>query len=355
MAPNSVNQRIGPADRKPNRPNSLPIRHAAAGLALAAPFLLGAVSVRAETFRWIDSAGEIHYTDKLPPEEARHPHAKLNPSAKIKEQVEGEKTQDELERIKRLKQLRTEQQRILAEQKERDLSLLRTYHSVVEISTAMQGKLNTVESARKVAESNRQHQQELLESLVKRAAEVEHSGQGVPENLRESIDSTRRQIAMYQEKIRSLELAGKEIVTAFEKEQQRLKMLQEQGAAQGSGFGEWRSLEPTRDVNIVSAINCQPEQCDFAWLLAKRYLLKITGKSLMTETDYVLQTGVPRTEKDVALLVVRIQNKAQTSLYLDTSCHFSSIGDELCSTDAVKEIRAGFAPFIELGLKEAGF
>ena len=99
-------------------------------------FLLCAPAGRTETFRWVDSEGMVHYTDQLPPEEAKRPRAKLSAEAKVKELIEGQKTQEELEQLKRLKRLRAEQQRIIAEQRDSDMSLLRTYHSDEEMRIA---------------------------------------------------------------------------------------------------------------------------------------------------------------------------------------------------------------------------
>ena len=114
----------------------------------------------AGTFRWVDDQGMVHYTDQVPPEESKRPHAKLNPEAQTIEMVQGQKTPEQFEQIKRLNQLRIEQQRILSQQKDSDQSLLRTYRSVEEMQMALQNKINTMDSTIKIADSNRQHQEE---------------------------------------------------------------------------------------------------------------------------------------------------------------------------------------------------
>ncbi|MDD5034242.1 MAG: DUF4124 domain-containing protein [Methylococcaceae bacterium] len=318
---------------------------------LAVFFLLswGWDSARGEAYHWIDEFGNVHYSDRLPPEQAQYKREKLNKEGRTIAVIEGAKTAEQLAIEKRLKQLRLDQQRILAEQKERDASMLKTYHSEEEMQMALQGKLNTIESAIKVSDINRQNQEEILQSQIQRAAEIELSGQPVSKNLRDSIELTRRQIAAYQEKSRSLENSKADTLKSFGKELDRFKSLLALRSSPVQGILEWR--EPAVDVGILSAIGCGRKVCDIAWALARNYVQLKSGKPLVTETDTLLQTVAPHEEKDIAMLVVRIAGKTEDSLFLDTSCQPSSIGDEVCKGDEVRQIRSGFVPFIEDGLK----
>jgi hypothetical protein len=305
----------------------------------------------AETFRWVDESGNVHYTDQVPPEVAKRPRAKVNPEGKIKEVFEGQKTPEQLEALKRLKRLRTDQQRILVEQRDSDVSLNRTYRSEEELQVALKGKLNTIDAAKKIADSNRLHQEEILRSLIKRAADTENTGQPVPQLLRDSIESTRKQIASYQEKARALDNTKGDFVANFTKDLERFKNLEAMQRNPEYGSLEWQAQRPEADVPIVSAIACTLKQCDAAWTLAKNYLKTKSSRPIVTETPTILQTAGPRTERDMALLVVRIPGKTADTLFLDTSCHISSIGDELCSGTIARDIRVGFVPFLEANLK----
>lgn len=311
-------------------------------------------SPQAETIRWVDSQGNVHYTDRLPPEAAQRPRAKLNPQAKVKEYIEGQKTQEQLEIARRLKQLRNEQQRILAEQKESDQSLNRTYRSEGEMQVALQGKLNTLESAKKIAETNRLHQEDMMRSLLKRAADAENSGQPVPQNLRDSIESTRRQITGYQDKIKSLDNAKAGIVAEFAMDLERFKSLEALRSNPDYGLQEWQAQAPQGDIAVLSAVKCRPNDCAEAWVLAKDYIKSKSKLPIVTETPTILQTVIPREDKDIALLIVRIPDKNEDTLFLDTSCHLSSLGQETCAGETAKDIRQGFAPFVQQGLKPSG-
>ncbi len=313
-------------------------------------FLLSGADGTADAYRWVDDQGNVHYADQVPPEEAKHPRAKLNREGKSVELIEGAKSREQIEREKRLKQLREEARHILAAQKDRDQSLLRTYHSEEEMQEALQSKLDTIEASRKLAESNRQHQEEILQSQVQNAAEIELAGQPVPKTLTESIESTRRQIANLLEQDRSLGNSKAEIIASFARDRERFKALEALRTNQQLDSLEWRAQGPAADVGIISAVSCAPQICAQAWGLAKQYIQVKIGKPLVTETDTILQSASPREQSELAVLVVRIKGKTEDTLFLDTSCHPSSIGDELCSGDLVKQIRSGFAPYIEQGL-----
>jgi len=320
--------------------------------AVAALFLLiGEGRAFAETFRWVDDQGVVHYTDQLPPEESKRPRAKLNSDAQTIEFVEGQKSEEQLEQIKRLKQMRLDQQRILAQQKDNDVSLMRTYRSVEEMQMALQNKINTMETTRKIAESNRQHQEENLRTQVKKAADMELAGQQVPKNLRDSIESTRRQIATYMEKARLLENSKAEFMAVFEKDLARFKSLENLKQHPEYGSLEWHSQSPDADVGILSAVSCKPTLCGLAWSLARQYVKSKTNKVWVTDTESILQTIGPRDEHELSILVVRIPGKTYDTLFLDTACHSSSIGDDYCTSETVKSIRTGFAPYIEVGMK----
>ncbi len=341
-------------DHKSQKYVDYEVKRTGASFFLAMLLLLPATGVLAGTFRWVDDNGKVHYTDQVPPEESKRPHAKLSPSAQTIELVEGQKTPEQFEQIKRLKQLRIDQQKVLTLQKDSDSSLLRTYRSVEEMEMALQNKINTMDSTIKIAESNRQHQEENLKSQVKRASEMELSSQPVPKNLRDNIEATRRQIATYIEKIRILEVSKQDILKAFEKDLERFKSLENIRNHPELGSNEWRSQGSNVDVGVLSMISCKPMACNLAWSLAKDYVKSRTNKPFVAETDTIMQTASPRDEKDLAILVVRISGKTSETIFLDTSCHASSLGDEFCLSETTKNARAGFVPYVQNGLKMAG-
>jgi hypothetical protein len=307
-----------------------------------------------DSYRWVDDEGNVHYSDQVPPEEAKRTRSRLDAQGREVAVVEGLKTPEQREREKRLRNLRREQRRLLNEQKDRDLSLLRSFHGAEEMELALQGKLNTIDSAIKITETNKQRQEEILRAQEKRAAEMEVKGQAIPKNLRDIIDQARRQILIYQEKIVGLEKSKEEIKLAFYKDFERYKTLLKLRENPETSDIDWREQGAGGDPGIVSAASCAPILCEKAWALARAYILGHSQKPLVIETEKVLQTAPPLSETDYALLAARIAGKNGDDLFLDVSCHPSSLGDEFCKGPQMMNIRIGFESYIREGLSGVG-
>ena len=305
----------------------------------------------AETYRWVDEQGNVHYSDRVPPEDVKHERAKLDQQGRQLGVIEGAKTPEQMEQEKRVRALRSEQRRILSEQRDRDLSLLRTYGSEQEMRLTLQNKLSTIDSVVRVTESNRDRQASILDSQRQRAAEAELKGQPVPKLLRDSIDAAQRQIAGYQEQIGKLEADKKVIAEAFGKDIARLKDLAESGQEPLQFVLNNEPKTQPGELPIVSAVTCKPGPvCDKAWDLAKAYVRTKLPVPLVTETEKVLQSAVPKLDQEFSLVATRSNGKTEDTIFLDAYCRPSSIGDELCASTKVREIRSGFAAFIQAGV-----
>lgn len=316
--------------------------------------------VRAEggpgTYRWQDESGATHYSDQIPPDQAKQRRSKLSPQGQEIAVIEAAKTAEQLRREHQLKQLRAQQEKILSEQRDQDLALLRTYRSVEEMYTALKGQLDTLDSTAKIIDANRQRQRSALASQEQRAADLERQGQPVPQNLKDLIAATRHQIANYDGRIREIEAEKGGISERFAKSVARFKAIQAQrqqnaNEQPGTSFSI-SSDKGGKDGIVISAVACAVGAvCDRAWELARDYILRNSAASgLSVETDRILQTPNPAADKDFGMTVTRIPAKSEDILFLDIRCRPSSIGEELCSSVRVKDLRANFKSFIEMGL-----
>lgn len=313
----------------------------------------------AATYRWVDEKGAVHYADRVPPDQAKHRRSKLDSEARELAVLDGAKSPELIESENRLKQLRLEQERILAEQKDRDLALLKTYHSEEELNLALQGKLNMLDSMIKVTEANKQRQQELLSVQEKRAADLEKKGQMVSKNLSDTIGTMRRQLAKYEDKIKRIEAEKTAISESFAKDIARFKVMNDPhgGAALHQTWLESPNVVDKSDSGeiIVSAVACSEKgMCDKAWNQARAYLLEQTHAPLSIDNDKILQTATPRNEREFTMIVTRITRKTGNILFLDVRCRPSSVGEDLCASPGVRRIRAGFKPYVEAGLAGPG-
>jgi hypothetical protein len=338
----------------------------ALALALAAPPAgwcagkPGASASPAQSYRWVDEQGGVHYSDQIPPDQARQRRSRLDSQAREVEVVEAAKTPEQLRRERQLRELRAQQDKILGEQRDRDLSLLRTYRNEQEMYRTLQGRLDTLDGLIKLTEANRQHQQEILLGHERRAADLERQGQAVPQSLRDLIAATRKQLQDFSEKIRHLEADKREITERFAKDIARYRAIAAQRknpddalvATLFSGRGNNRDES---DEIIISAIPCAiGPACDRAWGLAKEYILKQVASGLSLETERILQTPTPATDEEFGLTVTRIAGKTEDILFLDARCRPSSVGEALCAGEKLREVRLGFKPYIEAGLAAGG-
>ena len=311
------------------------------------------------TYRWVDENGAVHYSDRVPPDQAKHRRAKLNSEGREVEVLDGAKSPEQIEMENRLGQLRLEQEKILAAQRDRDQVLLRTYRSEEEMNLALQGKLTMLDSLIKVTEANRQRQQALLSGQENRAADFEKKGQAIPKNLSDAIEATRRQVAGYDGKLTRMEAEKNAISETFAGDIARFRSInaQHQGAGWHQAWHESVSASDKPDAGgaIVSAVNCAAgATCDKAWTLARAYLLQQANGPLFIDNDKILQTAIPRNDRDFAITVTRMAGKAEDILFLDIRCRPSSVGEELCASSGVRKIRADFRPYIEAGLAGSG-
>lgn len=311
------------------------------------------------SYRWQDESGTIHYSDQVPPDQAKQRRSKLSPQGREIAVIEAAKTPEQLRREQQLKQLRAQQDKILAEQRDRDLALLRTYRSVEEMYAALKGQLDTLDSTAKITDANRERQKALLSGQEQRAADLERQGQPVPKSLKELIAATRHQITSYDERLRDIEREKVAISERFAKDIDRFKAIEAQKQRNaGDQAGNSLTIAAGRagkDDIVISAVACAVGAvCERAWELAKDYVLKNSEtNALSVDTARIIQTPNPLADKDFGMTVTRIPGKSEDILFLDIRCRPSSIGEELCSSPRVRDLRANFKAAIETGLGAA--
>ncbi len=306
-------------------------------------------------YQWKDKAGNTHYSDTVPADESEHQRIIYDKSQMRRlEVVERAKTPEELAREMRLAQLRREEKKLLDEQLARDRALLRTYRNEEDLQLALKGQLNTIDARIKVLSANIKRQYALLDSYIKKAAEIERKGKKAPKSLVENIDATRRQIQQHQLKIAHENEAKKLVKQKYAQDLQRFRRLMKQLR---KGIQKTPTTRPDTEPSskqrvILSVVHCtENHDCGQAWQLARIYLKMHSNTPLYIDSENILHAHDPIKEDDIALTVARIHNDKYDTLFLDVRCKLSAIGEEVCKSPKVREIRAGFVNFIREGLK----
>ncbi len=306
-------------------------------------------------YKWVDKQGKVHYSDTLP--EDATPQQKIVYDKKRARQIgviEKAKTPQQLAREARLKELREEEKKLLAEQMARNRALLRTYRNEEDLNLALQGKIHTINSRITVLEANINRQQALLAAKIQQAAEIERNGRQPPKSLKNKIDSIRRKIHQLNVKIAREETAKQQLKVKFQQDLQRFRRLLQHFGESGKKVAVIRpdTEDMGKHKTILSIVHCKRNgECDRAWQLARIYVLTHASTPIFINSPTIIHTKDPRQDDDIALTVARIRDKSQTdTLFLDVRCKMSSLGQELCQSDKVREIRLGFPVFIKEAL-----
>lgn len=161
---------------------------------LVCGFFLLPVASAGTLYKWVDDEGNIHYSDQVPPEQAKQGREVLNQSGRTVDKVERSKTAEELAEEKRLAKIAEEKHRLEEQQKAEDRMLLLTFQSVANIETSRDTKIQTIENAIQIARSRLKAHEEKLDNMRSSAADFERAGKPVPASLVEDMATVQRQM-----------------------------------------------------------------------------------------------------------------------------------------------------------------
>lgn len=317
---------------------------------LAALLLSGSLTpiiAQAETFRWTDEKGAVHYSDQVPPEHAKTPRAKLNTQGLEVETVEAPKTREQVEREHLLKQLRGQQEKVLNEQRDQDRALMRTYRSTDEILAALKIKLDRLESHIRLTQTSIERDAQTLATHQQRASTFATNGQEPPQATRESIASLNRRMNAYRHQVQRAENEKLATADQFSRDLKRFQIIKSMQERQENPNADWthgvtKALSSGHG-DMISVVECREKShCDHYWTLAADYLRRRSGYPIAVETEKILQTPYPRDDTDFGITITRLTGKSNFLIFMDVICRPTSIGEQLCKSKRVTEIHQGF-------------
>lgn len=313
-------------------------------------FLISTMSTPsyAKTYRWVDDQGKVHFSDVIPPDQAKFQRDTLNKAGQVIETSDKAKTQTEYEQEQHMQALRQEQEKLIAKQAAEDRVLLSTYRSVEDMDLTLNGRMQALDAQRRVAEGNLKRLQHQLESQQKKAAEQERNGQAVSKSLLNDIRSSEQQIQLATAEISAHVSKKSQVKAEFEASIERFKHL-----TQGKNLSTEKTDNDAQLTALAGLFNCaNNEQCDAAWAQAKIFVQQNSTVPISNITDELILGADPGKENDLSLSVSRMQAaNGQQKLFLDVRCYHSRIGAELCGGAKATQIRNAFKPFLETALK----
>ncbi len=188
-------------------------------------------TAQAQLFRWIDDQGVVHYSDRIPQQDAKRQHKVLGNNAQTVEVVSAQKTQEELAAEHRLLLEQQEQERLAKEQRMKDATLLRTFGSVADIDRILNDRISSIQNNINLIQTKiGKIIVKLKESEKKRAGFVERE-QLVPVQLAENIREYRGQISKLQDKVGETRQMQEDITARFSEDKKRFIFLKEKQIA----------------------------------------------------------------------------------------------------------------------------
>ena len=178
----------------------------------------------ANTFRWVDDKGQVHYGDHIPPGVEDRAYSVINKEGVTINSVEKAKTKEQLAEERRLQ----EQQE---EQRNYDHILLDTYGKVSDLEETRDRFIAAVEGLIKVSQHKLANLNNDLDKLNKAAANLERDGKAISEVMRKDITSLQSQIDRENDFIRTQRKQQADIRAKFAAD---IKRFQELKSAQQS-------------------------------------------------------------------------------------------------------------------------
>ena len=145
-------------------------------------------------FKWHDPAGNLHYSDTLPPEAAKYGYEVVSPQGIVVKHVERAKTSAELAAAKTAAARAQSERDVTAAQAREDERLISGYPEESDLKRAQAQKLEMLGQQVVAAQISLRSQEQVLADLLGRAAEAERNGKVLPEAQARQLASLRKQV-----------------------------------------------------------------------------------------------------------------------------------------------------------------
>jgi len=179
----------------------------------------------ANTFRWVDDKGQVHYGDHIPPKEVDRAYSVINKEGVTINSVEKAKTKEQLAEERRLKQQQ-------AEQRNYDHILLDTYGKVSDLEETRDRFIAAIEGLIKVSQHKLANINNEIDKLHKAAANFERDGKVMPDVMRKDISNLQSQIDQENDFIRAQRKQQNDIRAKFAADIKRFQELKGRNKAQ---------------------------------------------------------------------------------------------------------------------------
>lgn len=309
-----------------------------------------------QVYRWIDKDGNVFYSDKVPPTQSQYKRSKIDKRGMAVKVFDGAKSFNQIKREKKLKKLRKEKERLMEEQRANDRALLRSFRNQQEIRDTLNSKLTTIGSLIGITNSNIGKLENQLAKQEERAASRERNGKKIPKKLLNQIGESRDSLRRNYKKLSEYEKEKTRLTRKYENDITRFgELVANTEDAKPSIHRQNRTQTGINEVDGISIYKCRDENaCKAAWQLALNYVEEKATTPISIKNEKIIYTADPAADHDIGLAVYKLPGESTNyaNLFLDIRCKSTSLGQDLCASNRIKDIRKGFNSFISERLKQ---
>ncbi len=299
-----------------------------------------AAPAAAGLYKWVDEQGNIHYSDRVPPEEVQRARSEMDKRGLTVKRTEAARTPEDIAREQELSRLRAERERVEAEQKAVDQVLLRTFRSEDDILMARDGKVQAIDTQIGVIRSLLAQTQERLAEQHRLAADMERQGTPVTQKQLQGIGDLRRQIDDSYAAIVQNEQTRVAVIDKHDRDLLRFRQLQTPSHTEASVP---KAKERAALLDMV--LSCPDEAaCEQMWKKGEAYLRLNAVTPMRLPGANILSTAPAQKDDEFSLTLSRLPDKdgSGVRLFLDLQCRDSAAGREFCNGPNARKVREGF-------------
>ncbi len=194
------------------------------GLVVALPVSAG------KLYKWVDEKGNVHYSDRVPPEAAKLAREEKNQDGVTVKEVARAKTEEELA-AEAAQRVKDEEARKIAEaQAQADRALMLSYTTEDDLLRAREQELGVIEANMATAKLTIASQEKNLSDLLAHAADFERNKKPVPQAVSDSIATVRAQIEVQQKTLKEREGSKEAVHNEYEAKLLRWRELSAKNA-----------------------------------------------------------------------------------------------------------------------------
>ena len=197
---------------------------AISAILMAAVLCLSVTSVYAETYRWKDKDGKVHYGAVVPAEYANQPYDILNKAGMVIDHVEDTSVPEEVRAEKKI-----QERAPLISQEERDRQadrlLVIQYRSEEEILNALELEIAQLGYDTRVINQSYESANLAIKDQIRQAAEQQRANMPVNEDQQKGIDKLYVRRASDERKRAAMQSRENKIRARYEKDLERYRYL----------------------------------------------------------------------------------------------------------------------------------